>query len=124
MGDLNKWRANADKMLSAPVIRRRRITSVAGRVEDRFESIVAARQRGMAWKDIAVALENGEFVKVDAVESAFKRICIERGLAPPTRARVARNAHSTTKIRNEQVPAEFQPEFFGGMEERWVDDGE
>jgi hypothetical protein len=123
MDNLNKWRTNADKLLAAPVLRKRSMTTVAGRVEDRFEAIVAARQRGMAWKDIAAALENGDGVKVDAVESAFKRICAERGITPPARARVERSVHPTRTPKDEPVPAP-QVDLFVGAEERWVDDGE
>ncbi|UUR06742.1 hypothetical protein [Sphingomonas glaciei] len=81
-----KWRKKADELLAAPVHKKRDITSVAGKVDDRFEAIYAARQRGMAWKPIALALEDGAPIKVDAVESAFTRICNERGVAPPVKA--------------------------------------
>ncbi|WP_191993007.1 hypothetical protein [Sphingomonas parva] len=97
MDKLNSWRREADRKLAAPVTRTRAIASVIGKVEDRFEAIYDARKRGMPWKVIAAALEDGETLKVDAVESAVKRLCKERDLPVPKKKGAARQvaaAHS------------------------------
>lgn len=124
MSSLEKWRANADKALSAPVKRQRKFKSVAGKVEDRFDAILSARRRGMPWTDIAKALEDGEPIKVDAVESAFKRICFERGINPPRQRRTP--ATRSPGVKDNPSPAQVgsQTSFFGEVAERWVDDGE
>lgn len=83
MASYEKWRKKADQLLAAPIRKKRSLNTVVGKVEDCFNAIFAARQRGMAWKDIALAIEDGTTINVDAVESAFKRICEERGLTPP-----------------------------------------
>ncbi|MFN3725994.1 MAG: hypothetical protein ACK4SZ_06780 [Allosphingosinicella sp.] len=123
MGSLEKWRASADKLLAAPVVRQRNIKTVAGKVEDRFEPILAARRRGMPWADIAVALEGDTPIKVDAVESAFKRICLERGIAPPGRRRGSVEKRATRNGPPSATP-ETQQTLFNEAPERWVDDGE
>lgn len=123
MSSLEKWRAVADKALSAPVKRQRNFKSVAGKVEDRFDAILSARRRGMPWPDIAKALEDGASIKVDAVESAFKRICLERDISPPRR-RIT--AAGDAGVKSNPLPAQSasQQTFFDQGEERWVDDGE
>ena len=122
MSNLDKWRGKADKMLAAPVKRQRKLNTVAGKVEDRFEAILAARRRGMPWADIAKALEDGGPVKVDAVESAFKRICREKGITPPGQRRAVIELAST--MASPPVPAAPQQTLFGDVPERWVDNGE
>lgn len=82
----NDWRKKAAELLAAPTPKKRNLSSAAGKVDDQFEAVYAARQRRKAWKDIAIALEKGEPIKVDAVESAFMRICKERGVTPPGKA--------------------------------------
>ena len=124
MDNLNKWRSDVNKQLSLPVVRRRSISSVAGRVEDRFEAIMEARQRGMPWKAIAAALDNGDQIKVDAVESAFKRICAEHGVPIPPRLRIKRAVSKVSNIRPQNDVGAPEINLFGESGERWVDDGE
>lgn len=74
MNELDKWRREASRKLQAQVERKRDLNTVTGRVEDRFDEIRAARRRGMSWKQIALAIADGEPVSVAAIESAWKRI--------------------------------------------------
>lgn len=124
MSNLDKWRAQADKILSAQVKRQRNIKSVAGKVEDRFDAILSARRRGMPWTDIAKALEDGSPIKVDAVESAFKRICFERGIVPPSRRPNTPIGNSSSNTKKQETAPAPQPRLFPDAPERWVDDGE
>ena len=80
-----KWRRNADQMLAAPVVRKRDLKTIAGRVEDRFDAIMNARRRGMSWSDIAGAIAMDEPIKGGSVESAFRRISKDRAIAMPRR---------------------------------------
>lgn len=123
MRNLNKWRANANKALAGPVRRRRDTESVTGRVEDRFEEISAARSRGMPWKDIAHALEDGAAISADAVESAFKRICAERAIRSPSR-RAAPSRVLSPKVGSTAPAVTDHPNLFAPTAERWVDDGD
>lgn len=124
MSSLEKWRAHADKALSVSVKRQRNFKSVAGKVEDRFDAILSARRRGMPWSDIAKALEDGVPIKVDAVESAFKRISFERGISAPRQRRAT--ASRNPGVNDDPPPAQVgsQSSFFGEVADRWVDDGE
>ncbi|URD60701.1 hypothetical protein M8312_13125 [Sphingomonas sp. KRR8] len=93
-----KWRRRADGLLAAAIRKKRSLNTITGKVDDRFQEILAARQRGMAWKDIAAAIEDGTTIKADAVESAFKRICEERNVNPPGKG--ARNSASRVTCSN------------------------
>lgn len=123
MRNLDKWRANANKALAGPVRRRRDTESVTGKVEDRVEEISAARSRGMPWKDIAHALEDGAVISADAVESAFKRICAERGIRCPGR-RAGPSRVPPPKVGSTVPVVTDHPNLFAPIAERWVDDGE
>lgn len=80
----------------------------------------------MGWAQVAEALSNDDEVRVDAVESAFRRVSVERGLLIPKR-KFAGSGKAANKKRD-TIPAEtrttaqatlFVPEF-----ERVVDDGD
>jgi hypothetical protein len=145
MSNAKNWRKKAGEKLAAPVIRKRNLSTVIGKVEDCFEAIRSARQRGMPWKDIAAALEDDIPISVDAVESAYTRICRERGLAAsvrPSRSNRSNTLPSARKTgiseQTRQTPAakaaqEAQahlgathqsppPESLFG-EGRWIDNG-
>lgn len=152
MASQDKWRKKAAELLAAPVRKIRDLDTIIGKVEDQFEHIYAARQRGMAWKDIAAALEDGEPISVDAIESAFKRICEERGMKPPrkqtSREKTTSNVVAKTKAGESDTSAPSKcsgsPDAAGANEndnsqssggdssesgsdlfgDRWVDDGE
>lgn len=126
MSENTKWNRDVARKLAAEPNRRRSTTSVVGRVEAHFDAIRQARSRGMGWAQVAEALSINDKVRVDAVESAFRRVCIERGLLA-TKRKSAGSGKAANKIRD-TVPTEtrttvqttlFVPEF-----ERVVDDGE
>lgn len=124
MSDIGKWRNDAVRKLAAPVERRRDLGSVIGRVEDRFEDILDARRRGMAWAQIAKAIENKDAVSIDAVESAFKRVCREKGITAAIRQRPIRKTETSAKGKGAR-PSSEQTNLFGTQQQgRWVDDGE
>ncbi|HET6526055.1 hypothetical protein [Sphingopyxis sp.] len=123
MSDIGKWRNDAVRKLAAPVERRRDLGSVIGRVEDRFEDILDARRRGMAWAQIAKAIENKDAVSIDAVESAFKRVCREKGITAAMRQRPVRKTE-TSANKNRARSSSEQTNLFGTQQGRWVDDGE
>jgi hypothetical protein len=79
MKEIDKWRREADRLLAAPIQHERPISTVIGKVDDRFEQIMSARQRGMTWATIALALGADGEIKEESVESAFRRICAEKG---------------------------------------------
>lgn len=123
MSDMKKWRNEAARRLAEPVQRKRDLGSVIGRVEDRFDEILDARRRGMAWGQIAKAIENNDVVSVDAVESAYKRVCQEKGVEAAIRRRSVRQPQ-TSAARNDQRSASSEQANLFGVQERWVDDGE
>ena len=123
MSDVKKWRNEAARRLAEPVQRKRDLGSVIGRVEDRFDEILDARRRGMAWGQIAKAIENNDVVSVDAVESAYKRVCQEKGVEAAIRRRSVRQPQ-TSVARNHQRSASSEQANLFGVQERWVDDGE
>lgn len=127
MSDMKKWRGEAARLLSAPIERKRDLGSVIGRVDDRFDEILDARRRGMAWAQIAKALENRDVVSVDAVESAYKRVCQERGVEAAIRRGPVQARPSQVpvpRIHQRPGPSEQTNLFGSTQQERWVDDGE
>jgi len=118
----DKWRREADRLLSSPVPRERGLATVVGRVEDRFDGILAARRRGVSWKAIARALEHGGDVTVAAAESAFKRICHERNVAPPSRRTRGKTVVGEASPAKAISSTSEQPSLFA-KRERYVDDG-
>lgn len=127
--DINKWRREADRQLGAPVVRIRAISTVAGKVEDRFEQVMAARQKGMPWRTIADALTGDVELKEESVESAFRRLCSERGLIPPGRRQARKNetgmafSSHDRPVRGTASSPTPQGQLFG-EQDRWVDDGD
>lgn len=127
MNSVDKWRRDADRMLSAPVERKRNINSITGRVEDRFEAILNARRRGMPWAQIALALETDGPVSADAVESAFKRICNELGVVPPRMRKPSSSANKASQkpvTCGGETASAGQATLFDRPQKRWVDDGD
>lgn len=129
MKDVDKWRREADRRLAASVARKRSITTTTGKVEDRFDGILDARRRGMNWAMIADALEPDGSLKTEAVESAFKRLCIERGVAPPSRSRsIDKSKAARPRAEVSAAPAgKTLSTSQGGLfpdQHRWVDEGD
>ncbi|NYD91603.1 hypothetical protein [Sphingomonas melonis] len=129
MKDVDKWRREADRRLAASVARKRSITTTTGKVEDRFDGILDARRRGMNWAMIADALEPDGSLKTEAVESAFKRLCIERGVAPPSRSRsIDKSKAARPRAEVSAVPTgKTLSTSQGGLfpdQHRWVDEGD
>ncbi|WP_454888302.1 hypothetical protein [Sphingobium herbicidovorans] len=120
MKEIDKWRRDADRLLAAPVERKRSLNSVIGKVDDRFEPIMAARRRGMTWAAIAAALGPDGSLKIEAVESAFRRVCDERGTVPPRRT-PASSGKKSAKASVATPPSQSNGTFFG---QRWVDGGD
>lgn len=119
----DKWRREAARKLAAPIERKRDLDSVIGRVEDRFEAIMDARRRRMPWAQIAAAVENGDIVSVDAVESAFKRVCRERSIDMAVRRQMPKEPGSA--VDDNPAPSSTeQANLFEKRQERWIDDGE
>ncbi|QSR17435.1 hypothetical protein [Novosphingobium sp. KA1] len=127
MNEIDKWRREADRRLAAPIQQERPITTVIGKVDDRFEQIMSARQRGMTWSTIALALGGDGEIKEESVESAFRRICAEKGLAMPRRKPVTKAPIKSKTPQAYKTPAvapkasEADGTLFG---ERWVDNGD
>lgn len=129
MSDINKWRRDAARKLALPVQRNRDISSTIGKVDDQFEGIFGARRRGMPWKQIAAALDDGEEINADALESAFKRLCAERGIEPPKRVKSTRLAPLPAilpTVSRQTTPRSIDQAnlFANDKPERWIDDGE
>ncbi|WP_375287693.1 hypothetical protein [Sphingomonas sp.] len=127
----NKWRREqAVRRLAAPVANRRTTGTLTGKVEECFDEIMAARRRGMSWRQIAEALSGEDQPNPESVESAFRRICDERGVAPPMRRRKAKNIMEqgavTPVARELGKPIKPQPVQQDGLfgHERWVDEGD
>ena len=122
MENAKKWKKGAVDALTRPVKRMRGLKSVVGRVERTFDEIEAARQRGMPWRDIAAALQNGDNVSVAAVESAYKRICREKDIAPrSTEAARCEPANSVPLAGTHRSDSDVG---LFDKPQRWVDDGE
>lgn len=129
MKDINKWRREADRLLEAPVVRKRSISTVAGKVEDRFEQVLAARRRGMHWRMIAGALATDGELKEESVESAFRRLCAERGISPTNRRETRTNDKGKVRLKHSRAEDEISPTLASpqrifGAHDRWVDDGD
>lgn len=129
MKDVNKWRREADRLLKAPVVRVRAITTVAGKVEDRFDQVMAARKRGMPWRMIADALASDGDLKEESVESAFRRLCSERGMTPPGRRQTRRSKRVVNDPNHDRTDDEIRPmlasqQHLLGEHDRWVDNGD
>lgn len=134
----DKAKGNARKLLAAEVERARRPNSVVARVEALFDEIKVARQRFMPWAQIARALEDGEKIKVDAVSSAFERMCKARGEPVWGARRSGRKAAGATPRQADKPPTygqstDMRPttepptlDLYGGRSRfaREVDDGE
>lgn len=120
MKELEKWRREADRLLAAPIERKRSITSVVGKVDDRFDSIMAARRRGMTWAAIASALAPDGSAKEESVESAFRRLSEERGVAMPRRTTPG-TVKKPVKAPTVAPAAQDDNTLFG---QRWVDNGD
>lgn len=129
MKDVEKWRREADRRLAAPVARKRPITTTTGKVEDRFDGILDARRRGMNWAMITDALEPDGSLKTEAVESAFKRLCMERGVDPPKRSqsinksKAARPRAEVSAVPTGKTLSASQGGLFPDQH-RWVDEGD
>lgn len=126
----DKWRRDqAVRRLAAPVINRRTTGTLTGKVEECFDEIMAARRRGMSWRQTAEALGGEDSLNPESVESAFRRICEERGIAAPLRGRerktvaprtvapVAREPHAAIRTQLAQQDGPFG-------HQRWVDNGD
>lgn len=121
MENAKKWKKGAVEALSQPIKRTRGLKSVIGRVETTFDEIRAARQRGMPWSDIAVALQHDDNVSVSAVESAYKRLCREKGVNSTS----LRNSRQVSRKSVKDAGAKHNEPNAGLFDsQRWVDDGE
>ncbi|MBA2933884.1 hypothetical protein HZF05_07195 [Sphingomonas sp. CGMCC 1.13654] len=127
----DKWRREqAVRRLAAPVTNRRTTGTLTGKVEECFDEIMAARRRGMSWKQIAEALGGEDPLNPESVESAFRRICEERGVASPTRGRktkkITEPSASTPVTHKPREAIKPQPVQHDGLSghQRWVDNGD
>lgn len=126
--DIRKWRSQVDRLLAAPITRSRPIGTIAGKVDDRFDAIFEARGRGMSWLAIAAALDADGKLNSESVESAFRRLCVERGVNSPKAQRVGRGEQGTATPatvsnaghhRNDKSTVDVR-----GASARWVDNGD
>ena len=127
----DKWRREqAVRRLAAPVANRRTTSTLTGKVEECFDEIMGARRRGMSWNQIAEALGGEDPLNSESVESAFRRICDERGVVPPMRGRKAKKimepSAATPVACEPRKPIKPQPVQNDGLfgQQRWVDNGD
>lgn len=99
-----RWRPDAEKLLQEPVARKRSSETVIGKVDELFGPIHDARSRGMTWRAIRDALSADKGVKVSAIESAFKRLCEERGVTAPSRRRTVLHSRKDANGATPAVP--------------------
>jgi hypothetical protein len=124
--EVKKWRSQVDRLLAAPIARNRSMETITGKVDDRFESIFDARRRGMGWVAIAGALDAEGKLNQESVESAFRRLCEERGVSSPKPQRapmVTATSVSAPQQNSRPSVKPASPEG-SGAGERWVDDGD
>ena len=100
-----KWRRDAERLLKEPVVRKRSLETVVGKVDNLFDSIHDARSRGMSWDMIKQALSPDGSLSTPAIESAFKRLCEERGATVPRRSQSVKRKRERVEVSVPTVTA-------------------